>query len=294
MPNFIVIGAGVSGLTTSLQLLKANPQNRVKLISKQIPTDFQFSSNYTSPFAGANWESFATHEDKWQQEIDLVAYHKFKELAKVPESGVVDRVNTVWITKEKFKQDNEVVDYPWFSTVPEMNFKKLESQDDKIAYGYSFDGVVISTTYYLSYLWNECHRIGGPSNRFTLQRKTVKSLADLTTDDSNPDFIINCTGLLARDLVSPTESTKLYTIRGVTILVENNLDQLYVVQTAEPDYPDEMLYIMPRKEGGCVVGGCMETGKDSQTTSLSSENRLGLDLPEKVELDWSWMMSLVR
>mgnify|MGYP004717905065 FL=1 len=24
-----------------------------------------------------------------------------------------------------------------------------------------------------------------------------------------------------------------------------------------PDYPDELLYIMPRKEGGCIIGGLM-------------------------------------
>ncbi|VEU23042.1 DEKNAAC104054 [Brettanomyces naardenensis] len=267
MARIVIVGAGVVGLTTALELLnQPNTHHRVTVVGSQIPTDFQFITNYTSPFAGANWDSFATHEEVEQQKIDAVGYKRFKKLAQDrPESGVIERVNYHFITKDKFIANGSEIDIPWFGRSDEYNLERIESFDHALfSYAYKFDGFVISTTYYLSFLWNECIKSG----RFDLQRKTVQSLEEafyVHQDGVRADLVINCSGLRARELVP---DPAVHGVRGVTILVENNvnLKDVIVVETNEKEFPDEELYIMPRKEGGLVIGGCFQIGNEKETT----------------------------
>lgn len=264
MAKIVVVGAGVVGLTTAYELLHEKGANhRVTIVAAQIPTDFDFQTNYTSPFAGADWASFATPGETELQKIDSVALPKFKELARTrPESGVVERVEDHFITKDKFAKSGKKIQLPWYKDLPGVDAKIIPVDNDKFAYGYQFNGVVVSTTYYLSFLWNECMRTG----RCDLQRKELKSLDEafyLHHDGGKADIVVNCSGLRARELVpDPT----MYGVRGVTILVENNikLDKITIVETDEPVYKDETLYIMPRKEGGLVIGGTFSINREGE------------------------------
>lgn len=51
MPNIVVIGAGVSGLTSAL-LLARDKKNKVAVVARHMPGDYDIE--YTSPWAGAN------------------------------------------------------------------------------------------------------------------------------------------------------------------------------------------------------------------------------------------------
>ncbi|KAL7627832.1 D-amino acid oxidase, partial [Parahypoxylon ruwenzoriense] len=51
MPNIVVIGAGVSGLT-SAYLLSKEKDNVVTVVAKHMPGDYDIE--YASPIAGAN------------------------------------------------------------------------------------------------------------------------------------------------------------------------------------------------------------------------------------------------
>lgn len=84
--SYIVLGAGVVGLTTALELKQRYPAARVTIVAKFLPGDR--SIEYTSPWAGANWASVATDNGR-QEEWDEITYHKFGYLAdNVPEAGV--------------------------------------------------------------------------------------------------------------------------------------------------------------------------------------------------------------
>lgn len=48
--DIVVVGAGVSGLTTALLLSK---DNKVTVVAKHMPGDYDIE--YTSPWAGANF-----------------------------------------------------------------------------------------------------------------------------------------------------------------------------------------------------------------------------------------------
>ncbi|ODV88052.1 hypothetical protein CANARDRAFT_193881 [[Candida] arabinofermentans NRRL YB-2248] len=272
MANIVVIGAGVVGLTNAYELAKLG--HSITIVAQTIPSDFQFHANYTSPFAGANWHSFASLEDKYVQDIDIVGYHKFLELCNVKHSGVVSRRTFEYHTKDKFKKDGNLKDLPWFKNMCK-NFEIIENDSElipkgvDIEYGFAFDGVVISTTYYLTYLLNECFRLG-----VTLKRKTLKSLQEASQYHSSgmkADVIVNCSGLLAKSLV-PDDTV--YPIRGCTILVYNNIKDMISVNLVDEEHPDEMLYIMPRKEGGCVIGGSFQINNENTDIDEDQVDRI--------------------
>lgn len=87
MPShYIILGAGVIGLTTALELSSRFPSSTITIIARFLPGDHH--ATYTSPWAGANWLSVATDNGP-QESWDHVTYLRFKELSKrVKETGV--------------------------------------------------------------------------------------------------------------------------------------------------------------------------------------------------------------
>ena len=87
MPShYIILGAGVIGLTTALELSSRFPSSTITIIARFLPGDHH--ATYTSPWAGANWLSVATDNGP-QESWDAITYKKFKELSqRVKETGV--------------------------------------------------------------------------------------------------------------------------------------------------------------------------------------------------------------
>jgi D-amino-acid oxidase len=302
MTNFVVVGAGILGITNAYELLRENPNNKVTIVAQHFPTDFEFKNIYTSPIAGANWESFASIDDKFVQEIDAIGYKKFYELIKDrPESGVTARKNVVYITHERFNKDGKIKNIPWFGigeNAKKYGFRELNKNEfnkDKFVYGYEFDGMVIRTSYYMTFLINECWRLSGdaegPNARFSLLRGTVKTLKEafkLHSSGEKADFVINCTGLLSRDLldISIEERKKMYPVRGV-VYVAKNTTGLKKVTVVEIGKEDEALYVMPRREGELIIGGCFQIDNESKFVDEALKDRiLGRCMKYLPEFNW--------
>lgn len=303
MTRIVVVGSGILGITNAYSLLKKDPTNEVTIVSQNFPTDFEFKKIYTSPIAGANWESFASLDDKFVQDIDAVGYYKFQELIKTrPEAGVTARKNINYVTKESFAKDGYAKKFPWFAYGQfgsDCGFRELDKSEfdnEKFEYGYEFDGLVIRTGYYMTFLLNECWRLSGasegPNARFALHRNSVKRLSDafnLHASGKRADVVINCTGLLARELedLEPAEKSKLYPVRGVVYVVRNTpgLKKITIVNI---DKEDEDLYIMPRREKELIIGGCFQKGVESRYVDQGLRDRiLGRCSYYLPEFDWS-------
>ncbi|GMG27898.1 unnamed protein product [Ambrosiozyma monospora] len=196
------------------------------------------------------------------------SYKLFKQLAKNPETGVWNKDNISYVTERAYEHAGSKETYPWFLNLPGLNYEKFDKsqvpQGLGLQYGYSYNGVVISTTLYLVWLLNENLKTG----RFKIQRKSISDLKEAINLHHNgkADIIINSTGLLARDLVTSEEAAKIHAIRGATLLVENNLESKFSVKDYDPEFPDDSFYLMPRQEGGTVIGGCFELNAEDQTT----------------------------
>lgn len=289
MTRIVIVGSGILGITNAYELLKENPLNEVTIVSQNFPTDFEFKKIYTSPIAGANWESFAKLDDKFVQEIDTIGYRKYQELIKnKPEAGVTARTENILITKEKFAKDGYVKNVPWFGRgkfAIECGFRELnknEFNNEKFEYGFQFNGLVIRTSYYMTYLINECWRLSGasegPNARFALHRNSIKRLSDafkLHSSGKPADIVINCTGLLARELedLEPEEKKKIYPVRGV-VFVAKNTTGLKAITIVEIEKDDEALYIMPRREGELIIGGCFQKNVETKYVDDALRNRI--------------------
>ncbi|RIB17616.1 hypothetical protein C2G38_2246279 [Gigaspora rosea] len=77
----VVLGAGVSGLTTATLLLQQEKMFKVTVISKHFPGNL--TSEFTSPWAGAHWRSYATNDDNRQQGMALTKVSYRNSLTRV-------------------------------------------------------------------------------------------------------------------------------------------------------------------------------------------------------------------
>ncbi|KAG9595462.1 putative D-amino acid oxidase, partial [Aureobasidium melanogenum] len=84
--NYIILGAGVIGLTTALELRSRFPHSTITIIARFLPGDRD--ATYTSPWAGANWLSVATDNGR-QESWDRITYLKFQQLAKSKQGQIM-------------------------------------------------------------------------------------------------------------------------------------------------------------------------------------------------------------
>src|SRR5262252_7431761 len=96
--EILVLGCGVSGLTTALTLLDAGHNPRIW--ARDLPPDT------TSNVAAAVWYPYRAYPEKKVTAWGAAAYERFVELAKTPETGVVIR--------EAFDLRGEDAPDPWW------------------------------------------------------------------------------------------------------------------------------------------------------------------------------------
>jgi D-amino-acid oxidase len=76
-PTFLILGAGVIGLSTALTLRKSYPTSPITIIAKHFPGDL--SIDYASPWAGANWAPFSNDNGPLEH-YDRVTFKQFERL----------------------------------------------------------------------------------------------------------------------------------------------------------------------------------------------------------------------
>ncbi|KAJ3522382.1 hypothetical protein NM208_g12883 [Fusarium decemcellulare] len=81
--TIVVVGAGVSGLTSAL-LLSKNKGNKITVVGKHMPGDYDIE--YASPFAGANICPMATRDSSGPERRTWVEFKRLCE--EVPEAGI--------------------------------------------------------------------------------------------------------------------------------------------------------------------------------------------------------------
>lgn len=86
-PSFLVLGAGVIGLSTALTLRTAYPNSSITIVAKHFPGDR--SIEYTSPWAGANWATMA-HDNGPLEHYDRVTFQRFAKM--VDEQGIGEEI----------------------------------------------------------------------------------------------------------------------------------------------------------------------------------------------------------
>ncbi|SCV04956.1 LANO_0G15148g1_1 [Lachancea nothofagi CBS 11611] len=270
MSKVVVLGAGVSGLTSALCLLE-NFGDRIanlSILSSEWPGDYH-AHDFTSPWAGANWASFAKKHEVDQIRRDKISYLKFEQLAaSEPESGVkpyklkscfLKKEGLPWYIEQKFVREIKMI------TEEELNYRNL---DPNLYHGVEFLSFTVTPNVYNNYLLAKIRKLGGEVRR-------VPRL-DVITDVVSvvglvPDLVVNATGVNAGKLLreeEPKELQNVVPIKGQILQIFEDLPYQVMVETLPKELkgrPNQFLNIFPRAEGGCIVGGIFAKGDWSNT-----------------------------
>ncbi|CEP62210.1 FAD-dependent oxidoreductase LALA0_S05e00100g [Lachancea lanzarotensis] len=272
MSKIVVLGAGVSGLTSALCLYEEFPERiqDLTIVASEFVGDYH-AHDFTSPWAGANWASFAKIDDFEQIERDKAAYLKFLQLSKTdPSSGVKPYMLKFCFLKEKglpwYIQQKFVKNIAMLSD-EELRFRNL---DPALYYGVEFQSFTVTPTVYNTYMLAKLRKLGAKIKRV--------ARLDLITDvvallGYVPDLVVNATGINAGKLLrleEPAELEKLHPVKGQIVQIYEDLPFQVMVEGLPKELnaqSGQFLNIFPRAEGGCIVGGIMAKGDWSNTVN---------------------------
>lgn len=227
----VVIGAGVSGLSTAIRLQEAGI-GRVGILAAAPPDES------TSNLAAAIW--FPTHvgpRDRvtsWGQ----ATYDEFADAATDPATGVVMR--------ESLMLFREPPSTPWWApAVGGVRPAPTEELPAGYRHGLRFVVPFAEMPRYLPWLLYRFTTAGGE-----IELRRLHDIADAATD---APIVVNCSGLAARSLVG---DTSVVPVRGQIVIVAN---PGLTMSVRDEDHPLGRAYVHPRRDD-CILGGTLEEG----------------------------------
>lgn len=239
-PDVLVIGSGISGLSTALMLLGSGLNVAVYAADPPHRT--------TSAAAGALWGVHLVGADDRVGTWAALTLTRFRELAATadPACGVREmRGLAAFLADEP--------DVPEFA-IGLTGLTRAESAELPPGYrsGLRYSAPVVAMPVYLDYLTDQVIDGGGLLH----YGKPLRDLADAAAI-SPARVLVNCTGIGARTL---THDPDLVPVRGQVVVVANpGLAEFFV---GERDVPGEITYFFPHG-ATAVLGGVEQHGNAS-------------------------------
>lgn len=207
--SIVVVGAGVSGLTTGIELLQAGLP--VRIVAEKIP-------GQTSLAAGAMWGPY--HAEPWDKvkAWSLVSLEVFRGLSHFSDSGV-RMVGGIEASRKPMDPP------PWSDLLPDCRPCGEEELPPGFASGYRFTVPLIDMPIYLDHLQRRVVELGGH-----IETSTVGDWNEI----KNATAIVNCAGLGASQLAG---DTSMHAIRGQHVILKNpGIDEFFSEDTGtSPD-----------------------------------------------------------
>ncbi|HEU5230836.1 MAG TPA: FAD-dependent oxidoreductase [Ktedonobacteraceae bacterium] len=231
--NILIIGCGISGLTTGISLLQAG--HSVQAWARDLPP------NTTSNIAAAIWYPYKAYPIDKVTAWGKVAFQEFKRLEHSEGCGVF--MATIMELKPIPSAD------PWWVAAVD-SFRHANKEELPPGYpdGYIFEAPVIDTRIFLDYLVQTFQAQGG-----LIIQRSITSLAEAFEHSA---IVVNCSGLGACTLVGDHD---LHPARGQTIRIKHNGYRMGVV---DEEGANKLAYIVPRTSD-IILGGTYEEHNES-------------------------------
>ena len=257
--DVLVLGCGVSGLTTAIRLIeqqREQGERRVTIWTRKVPPDT------TSNIAAAVWYPYDAGSNERVVKWGAIAYKAFGDLLGEPGTGVILR-NVL----ELLSEPNP--DGPWWkASVPGVTHAQPDELPVGYADGFVFDAPVIDTSIYLNYLRSRFEAAGGA----IVEDKAVH---DLSEAFAVCDVVVNCTGLGARELV---HDTAFRPTRGQVVRVQQNGFSRVLIDDhgpkTQPYASGMMTYVVPRISD-IILGG----------TAIADDTTTDDEIKQKIDSD---------
>jgi D-amino-acid oxidase len=230
-PDVLVIGAGVSGLTTAASLAAAG--HRVRIWTDALP------HRTTSAAAGAMWGPYLAEPVNRVLEWSRTSLDRFEALAQEPATGV-----RIVPGVEASRGPTEPP--PWSHLLPGFRRCRIDELPEGFVEGFRFSVPIVDMPMYLGYLEGRFRSVGGE-----IEMRTITSLSQAVGE---APVVVNCTGIGAR-LVVPDEDLR--PIRGQLVVVANpGVDEFFSEETG---LCPNLMHIYPQAST-VVLGGVAEDG----------------------------------
>lgn len=233
-PHVAVVGAGVIGLTTALELLDAGV--RVTIHASEIP-------GRASLAAGASWGPYLVKPYDRVKAWSARTLSILASFADVPGSGVAMVAG--------IEASRAVADVPeWARDLPKMRACAPDELPPAFTVGWRYVVPVVDMPVYLQMLLDRFRRGGG-----VFRERQIEHLTELAGD---ADVVVNCSGIGATGLAA---DSSLYPIRGQLVVVRNpGISEFFSEDTGSSP---ELTHYLP--QGDVVVLGGVAMSHDAHT-----------------------------
>lgn len=256
----IVVGSGVSGLSSAICLLEAG--FAVHLITREQ------AAQTTSAAAGAFWYPLSMLDDEAMLRWALDTGERLAALVAVPEAGV-SRLRLHEPIPEVLAEDVwQDLLAQWRQLHPDLAAMAADQLPAGYPHGIVYTTYLVEPPVYMPYLLDRFTALGG-----TVEMGDVAGLDDLCAPDR---VVVNCTGAWAGKL---TGDPHVYPIRGQIIRLAPQRQLTFGHHLF--DSPLGVTYILPRVND-CVLGGTYEVGDwsrqpDDATSAAIWERCIGVE-----------------
>ncbi|KAH7076686.1 FAD dependent oxidoreductase [Paraphoma chrysanthemicola] len=259
--SIVIVGAGVIGLDVGLLLAERGYGSQITFIAEHLPGDT--STNYTSPWAGANFSAISGGDAnalRWDK-------HGYEHMMKLAE----EHGREAYISKTPSLEYWD--ELPSQAKIESMagylkDFEVLRKADlpEGCKFGVSFTTITVNAPRYIHYLYKLLNERYGV--RFVRKR-----LPSIESAFSNPatKVVFNCTGNGARGLQG-VQDAKCYPTRGQILLTRAP----QITQNVMRHGRDYETYIIPRPQsnGNVILGGYMQKGVSTGDTYASESESI--------------------
>ncbi|KAK8844062.1 hypothetical protein IAR55_006856 [Kwoniella newhampshirensis] len=273
----VILGAGVIGLTTAVQLLESefyqSTRPPVHIVTDHLPND-PLDAKYASTIAGAHHLSFADDNDERQRRWDrksplddrltesrtafLIMYEEWRKLGE--SSGLMALKQTeMFVGETKHLEIYE--EHPDFTVIEESQRPKY------VDHAVSFTSLTMTPLVYLNRLLTRINALS--EHQVFIHRHHLSSLSALSHPSSQaiigdrpPSAVIVCTGIGALTLGGVEDQT-VVPARGQVIKVRAPwIRSGYTRQVGSLTGSEggERTYVIPRPDGEVILGGTREIG----------------------------------
>lgn len=212
----VVVGSGISGLTTAISLLEAGHAVRIVAAERALST--------TSAVAAAVW--FPTHVAPWER-VSGWGAHTFDVLAEQASAQVPGVV-----MRESLSLYRESPGEPaWTAAVGNLRPARADELPPGYAHGLRYAVPLAEMPRYLPWLEERVRALGGE-----VDQRRLRSLDDVGEE---ADVVINCAGLGAGALV---DDPSVYPVRGQIVRVSN---PGLTMSVRDEEHPGGRAYVHP-------------------------------------------------